>query len=182
MAFVFLDLLRENTMRTITGSTPISVATLREFLHIDHTDEHSQLARCIDAGVDYVERETNRDILIGSVVQMSYACGAITLSRSPVASVESVTSTKTDPVQHQLISRVEARSAIVITDPQPDDLLTITYTTGMASPRPLVVQACLWAAAHFYLNREPEVVGTITSQFKSGLLRIMTRLKAGGYA
>lgn len=172
-------------MRTKTGQLPITLAELRDFLHIDGTDDDAQLQRCIEAGVDIVERETERDLIEGDVVEVvdasMVAKKCVTLRRSPALSLTSI-----DVDGEEYLGAVtfrpncHRRSRIMFSH-YPAGVVTVTYRTGMPGD-PTARQACLWAAAHMYSNREPEVVGTITSQFKLGLDRILKLLGAGGYA
>lgn len=171
-------------MRTITGPMPISVATLRDFLHIDTTADDAQLTRCIAAAVDHIETETQRDILLGDVVQQ-WECGAaeIILDRSPVIEVLAI---EIGGVPFagtwRLVKKDSTRAKLKIDGTIPTGLLEVGYETGMATPSPRVIQVCLWAAAHFYLNREPELVGSSINQFTHGMERLINGLKAGGYA
>jgi hypothetical protein len=156
-------------------------------MHIDHEDDDGQLQRCMEAGVDLVELETERDVITGTVselVDASMVSGScVTLRRSPtVGEVDSI-EVDGEPYDGAVTFRPNShrRSRIVFKSGIPAGEITINYTTGMPD-NPTARQACLWAAAHFYCNREPEVVGTITSQFKNGLQRILKLLGAGGYA
>ena len=166
-------------MRTITGTKPITANELRDFLHLDHGGDDAQLQRCVDAGIDFVEMETERDILVGDIVQDFSLpnCLGITLDRSPVLEVVSVSDL--DPADY-VVRRRSGRWRIVFSSPYTE--VIVNYRTGMESPSPLVVQACLWAAAHFYLNREPEVIGGSVNQFEAGLNRLINKLKAASYA
>lgn len=174
-------------MRTKTGELPITLAELRDFMHIDHEDDDAQLQRCLEAGVDLVELETQRDLIESSVSELvdpemvSGSC--VTLRRSPTLSLTSI---EVDggavPIEDVTFRQnSHRRSRVVFKQTIPAGDITISYTTGMAD-NPTAKQACLWAAAHLYCNREPEVTGPAVSQFKTGLHRILKLLGASGYA
>lgn len=174
-------------MRTITGQLPISVEQLRDFLRIECEDDDAQIERCIAAAVDHIETETQRDILVGDVVE-SFDCWhqVITLDRSPVIAVAAIA---IDDVSVEnpwrLKNKTSARAQVLFTSHPPfvtpNSLLEVAYETGMLNPSPRVIQCCLWAAAHFYLNREPEITGNV-KQFEHGMTRLINGMKAGGYA
>lgn len=175
-------------MRTKTGPQPITLAELRDFMHIDHEDDDVQLQRCIEAGVDYIERQTERDIIEGDVIEIvdpSMVAGGtcVTLRRSPTLSLESVDIDEVAVASSDYTFRPNShrRSRIVFKEAIPEGQMIVVYQTGMADD-PTARQACLWAAAHFYSNREPEVVGVAVSQFKNGLDRMVKILGVGGYA
>lgn len=171
-------------MRTITGQQPITVDELKSFLHFDGDDDDDQLTRCIAAGVDYIESETERDILVGSVVQ-EFDCWLpkMVLNNSPATAVTAIANDdEAFEGDYRFVQKEKARSFVEVSGTLLTGRPTVTYSTGMAAPKPMVTQACLWAAAHFYVNREPEVIGTITSKFANGLLRLISNIKAGGYA
>lgn len=172
-------------MRTKTGDLPISVDDLKDFLHIDHTDEDAMLQAVVDSAVDYVERATERDLIAGEIVEpvdASMVAGTcVTLRRSPATNLSAVTAegVTVEPSGYTFRPNSHRRSRVKFKT-LPAGEIVVTYQTGMADD-PTARQACLWAAAHFYCNREPEVAGN-TSQFKLGLDRILKLLGAGGYA
>lgn len=171
--------------RTITGDEPITLAELRDFMRIDAMDDDGQLARCITAGVDLVERETERDLITGDIVELveptNIAGGkCVTLRRSPVVAVTSVTIDGVEVADFVPRLNCHRRSRLIFAQPVSGEIV-VNYTTGMPDDA-TARQACLWAAAHLYCERQPEIVGATVSQFEIGLKRIMKLLGAGGYA
>ena len=173
--------------RTKTGQLPITLAELRSFVHMDGTDDDAQLQRCIESGVDYIERETERDIIEGDVeelVEPTNVAGGkcVTLDRSPAISLESVTVDGEEIAEgFEFRPNSHRRSRIHFVYGVPAGTVVVRYRTGMAND-PTAKQACLWAASHFFCNREPEVVGGTINQFTSGLRRMIKLLGAAGYA
>lgn len=172
-------------MRTKTGDQPITLADLRGFLRIDHTDDDAQLSTFIAAGVDLVERETERDLIVSDVVELvesiHIAGTCVTLQRSPAIALTIITVDGVEIADGFTFRPNSHRRSRIVFDSLPAGNIEIRYTTGMPGD-PTARQACLWAAAHLYSNREPEVVGASITQFETGLRRILKLLGAAGYA
>lgn len=178
-------------MLTITNQLlPLGVDDLKSFLRIEYDDDDAQLLRCLKAGINYVEHAIERDVVERSYIQ-TFDCfeNKLQLDRSPLISIDGFAYDDEDETEqnfadYEIVNKVFARPVLKIeTDDFPDYAtnLQVSYTTGFATASPILEQAILYCSAHFYLQRETEVIGTITSPLKLGVQRLINQLKAGGY-
>lgn len=175
-----------------TDDLPITIEEVKDYLRIDFTDDDTQVARCMRAGVSYVEHETERDLVVRQWDQpFPEFVTAMRLDRSPLVQVDSIVYLDVDGNEQPFTNFVIDDNAYARPVIRPMDwpqtkahprAVVVTYTTGIADPEHAVKQACLWASVLFYQHREPEVIGTITSPLKNGLDRLISRIAAGGYA
>lgn len=178
-------------MRNIShiNQVPVTLADLKDYLRIDFSDDDNQLTRCLIAGCNHIETETDRDIVSRQYIEtFPYWQNSFTLKRSPLISLFKFCYFDEDneeaPFTDFTVKGVYSLPKVVIHEkPQTydrHDAIQISYTAGEPN-NPLVNQAILWSASLFYMNREPEIVGTNTSTLKLGLERLIMKLKAGGY-
>ena len=173
-------------MLTITNETlPVSLSDLKDDLHIDGTYDDSQLTRCLTAGVNMVEYMIEKDLVTRQWDQ-KFDCfkPSLTLDRGPLQSIDGFTYLDVDEVEQDFTDYVIEdyafrRPVLTIKNPIFGSDLVVSYTTGGTCP--LANQMVLYAAAHFYLNREAEVIGVMTTELKIGLTRIAKLLRAKGY-
>ena len=159
---------------TETSMLPLTIATLKDYWHIEFDDDDSQILRCLRAGINDVEHATGRDI-IERQWEQEFPCflSSMTLDRSPLKQVDSITYTDADGTSQAFTDYKVSNKTFARPIVKPDEIssgseVKITYTTGFDEVSPTVEQAILWAAGLFYFNREAEVIGTITSPLKLG--------------
>lgn len=171
---------------------PVSLAEVKDYLRIDFNDDDDQIARCMRAGVSFVEHEIEHDIVVRQWTQ-PFSCFTkqMTLDRSPLLQIDAISYLDEEGEEQAFTNFVIRddlyRRPIVIPLDLPitkthPEAVKVEYTTGIDELEHTVKQACLWAAVLFYQHREPEVIGTITSPLKMGLDRLLSKLRAGGYA
>lgn len=171
---------------------PITVDEVKRYLRInlDDTSEDDEINRCILAGINFLEFEIGRDILARSYIER-YPCfqHRIKLTRSPLIGVASVeyydSNNELTNMEDVFVGGLFGSGYVIFGDDLPDtydrwDAVIITYVSGFQDI-PIINQACIWMAAHFYLNREAEVIGTSSTPLKLGIQRIINKLKAGSY-
>ena len=170
---------------TATTSQIVSTADLKAFLRVEHSEEDTLIEAMRDAAVLHIENVTNtrlgdRIVLIayeevyskfeipvgpvsGTGFQLSYRTGPTTTT-TLTQDTDYYLDYLRNPAQVQLINVPSAYDYTFLK-------LNITATVGYiesAVPEPMV-HAIKLLVAHMYELRQPEIVGTITTQVKLGL-------------
>ncbi len=159
----------------------ITVAELKSYLRIDFSEDDTLLADCIAAATNYIEYETELDLIPRQYSQQTRHPYKLVLTSSPVLTIDDFQIDDFDVEDYTLVKHSTAKDELFFNNAA-CDLVEVTYSTGFNQPFPLLKQALLWSAVHFYMQREPEITGTITSPLKLGLTRVINQLKMGGYA
>lgn len=165
------------------ASEPISVSKLKEHLRVDISDDNDLIAGYLAAARDYVENTTWRS-LVTQTWRLSLdgwpACGEVVLPRPPLQSVSSIVYYDSEGASNTLASSVydvdtDSEPGRVVlaygqswpsTTLRPMNPVQVTYVAGYglaASVPPHLVQMIKLLVSHWYENREPVVVGSITA-------------------
>jgi uncharacterized phiE125 gp8 family phage protein len=170
----------------ITGSASlddiITVANLKAFLRVDHSDEDTYITALRQVAINYIETIT--DTRLGDVSAVGYLDSwyPATFPVGPVQSITSITYLSTANTTQTLgasfyytdINVQPARIRFVSPPDLYDDALArvqINMVVGFpeASIPPPMIQAVRLLVGHLYENRTEEVTGTITTRLKVGI-------------
>ncbi len=160
----------------------ITVAALKAFLRVDHSDEDAYITALRQAAISTVE--VMSDTRLGDVSAVGYmdAWAAVRIPVGPVQSITSITylstanTTQTLAASHyftDLNSQV-ARIQFVSPPDLYDDAMhrvQVNMVVGWPEasvPAPMI-QAVRLLVGHLYENRLEEITGTITSRLRMGI-------------
>lgn len=160
----------------------VTVAALKAFLRVDHSDEDTYITALRQVAISYVESIT--DTRLGDVTAVGYMDNwhPVAIPVGPVQSISSITYTSTSQTTltlgatHYYTDLVSKPARIRFVSP-PDLYdyalnrvqvnMTIGYTEA-SIPTPLI-QAVRLLVGHLYESRAEEVQGTITTRLKMGI-------------
>jgi uncharacterized phiE125 gp8 family phage protein len=175
------------------AAEPIALAEVKLHLRVDGTGDDSQISAMLTAARQYCESVTGRAIA-SQTFKASYDGfpngRTITLPRSPVSGVESVTYYDSTGAQQTLAAgsyivdteSIPARLVLADTASWPStysrpNAVSITFAAGYTEcPRDLE-QAVLLLVGHWYANRETVNIGNITSALAFTLDAILATYK-----
>ena len=160
----------------------ITVAALKAFLRVDHSDEDAYITALRQAAISTVE--VMSDTRLGDVSAVGYmdAWAAVRIPVGPVQSITSITylstanTTQTLAASHyftDLNSQV-ARIQFVSPPDLYDDAMHRVHVNMVVGwpeasvPAPMI-QAVRLLVGHLYENRLEEITGTITSRLRMGI-------------
>lgn len=196
-------------LSVVTASTvePVSVADFKTHQRIDHSHEDEYIAAILKAAREHCEAYVDRS-LCGSAVTyrltMDSFCDnrymrgdVIYMPRPPFLGLSGIVYYDSDGDLQLFIDPITdltsepGRIQPEINQYWPSDVrakiasVLITYTAGYSSVA-AVPQGCKTAikmlAANWYENREPVVIGTISSELPMGIQALLSPHKWGGYA
>lgn len=174
-------------MRVKITGTPslddiITVANLKAFLRVDHSDEDTYITALRQVAISYVE--TIADTRLGDVSAVGYLDSWMPASFpiGPVQSISSVTYLSTANTTQTLgasfyysdLNTSPARIRFVSPPDLYDDALArvqINMVVGhpeASIPTPMI-QAVRLLVGHLYENRQEEITGSITARLKVGI-------------
>jgi len=188
--------------RTSTPQEPIALGDALTFLRAGGGPEDTAtVAALISVAREFTEKFTGRALCSSEFLLVcdawATAGDVITLDRSPLISVESVSyyaEGETD-----LTEMVEGTDYIVITGTTPGcvqllvdapalaerpDAVQIEFTAGVASPAnvpPTLLHAVRLLVSHFYELRTPVNVGNIVNDIPLGLRHILESQRVNGW-
>ncbi len=173
-------------IKTVEPATePITLAEARAHLRVDDTTENDYITALITVAREHVESLTDRQLITATYALRlddfpRRSCDIIRPPRPRLIAVSSITYVDTAGDTQTLAAadyQVDAVSepcrilpAYGLTWPSTRSQLnavTITYTAGYGAAAVVpkaIKQAILMLVAHWFENREPVVVGTITSE------------------
>lgn len=165
----------------------VSVAELKNFLRIEHSADDTLLSHIRAAAVAYVEEYTNTAIGNNTFVGYAPNWSPVALPVGPVTEVSAVAylanngGTYTDLGTGFYFTDTDARPARIRFVDAPtlaDDELNrvkITWRGGYADTAvpSTIVHAIYMLAANMYEQRQPEVVGTISSATQFGVAALL---------
>jgi len=190
-------------IKTITAPTdePISTTEVKSHIAIDISDFDSQIGEYIKAATLYIEAETSRQICTATydLITDRLPAGRVEIN-IPKGQLQSITHIKyidTDGVQTTLDSSKykvsDSREPGIIqpafdevwpTSRREIDAVEIRFVCGYgdssATPEG-IKQAALLLAGHYFQNREPVVIGTITASLPLSVNNILAHYKLGDH-
>ena len=161
----------------------VTVATLKEFLRVDHSDEDTLIEALRDAAVEYVQNYCN--IQIGDVSAVMYLDkfpGRWEIPIAPVQSINSITynptasTTVTLPTDQYFVDTKRKPARITtVSPPSVYDYIsngvqvnmTLGYTEATVPTG--IIHGIKLITAHFYENRNVVIVGTTANELPNGI-------------
>lgn len=178
---------------------PVSLAEARAHLRLatgQATDQNPTITRQIKAAREHAEAFTKRAIMLQTLrfTRDSFPAGELVLPRPPLVAVSQIR--YLDPTTGAMtvlagseysidasVAPGRVRPAYGKSWPTTREFygaVEVTYTAGFADvdevPEDLK-QAVLMLVSHLYENREPEISGTIVSQWQLGAERMLERYR-----
>jgi len=163
------------------GTDLISLADMKEFLRVDHSDEDTTITALLDAAVSHVSDYTNRHIgTAASAVFHLERWRPAALAYGPVQSITSVTyvdtagDTQTLSTDKYYIQQHTDDTCLIFFHDVPDledynaQPIRITATVGK-TPSNSIKHAVRMLVAHWYENRRGVVTGTISTTIPMGV-------------
>lgn len=174
------------TVQTAPASEPLTTAQAKTHLRVSHSNDDTYIDLVVKAARIHAEEVELRRALITQTLDLwldAWPHGNIIhLPRPPLQSVTSIVYYDTDDTEATFAStnyHVDTNSEpgrIILNDGQswassdlrPAHAIRVRYVAGYGSAATSIPQAILhglyFLVGHFYENREPVVVGTITAQ------------------
>jgi len=159
----------------VTGTDVVSLADMKEFLRVDHSDEDTTIAALLDTAVAHVSDYTNKHFAVdGSATFYLSRWRPAALAFGPVRSIDAVYYDDTTGTQQTLDTgkyyydpgRVGDFMIYFHDVPDLEDYnaqpVRISATVGQAASAN-VKHAIRMLVAHWYENRRAVVTGTITA-------------------
>ncbi len=177
------------------AAEPVTLAEAKLWLRIDKSDEDSLVLELVKSARREVERFCGRQLINSTRIwRLDHfpSSGVIRLDRPPLSSVSSITYVDTAGAtqtwatdQYDVDTDSEpGRITLAYNQSLPSDvrggaanIVTITYVVGYGAAAENVPESLKVAMkvllAHWYENREATVVGTISTEIKLGLDRLL---------
>ena len=166
-----------------TGTAIVSLADMKEFLRVDHSDEDTTITALINAGTQSCQDYTNRHFVVSAFnlyLDDFYNCD---FDIGPVVSITSVVYQDSADAQQTLAASkywadFKREPGRIRFDSPPDtyddafNVVTIAGTLGEVPQQP-IVHAIKMLVAHYYENRRAVVVGTMTSEMPLGVAALL---------
>lgn len=166
---------------SVTGTTIISLADMKEFLRVDHDDENTTITALLDAAAAHVGAYTNRHFdASGTATFFLERWRPAALAFGPVKSITSVqyyntagSLTTLDTSKYYVQIHRDNTCLIFFHDtPDLEDYnarpIEITASVGLTASQP-IKHAMRMLVAHWYENRRAVVTGTITAEIPMGV-------------
>jgi uncharacterized phiE125 gp8 family phage protein len=178
--------------QTKSSTPPVSVDEIKRHLNIDFSRDDDVLLGLIWAADDFAERETERVYVSQSwQLTLGFFPFRIYLPMPPAASAivkyyDGDNDLQTlDSADYYVMLSDNVSSYLEPTNSWPSiydrpDAVQVTFVNGDSLP-PAYTQLIRLLVGGWYENRESEIVGTITSELKIGVGRLVGFLKAGRY-
>lgn len=168
---------------------PLTLASVKAHLVVEHDNDDDLITDQIWAAIAFAESYTGCDFT-ETVYDFSLSCWKqrIVLPRAPVSEVASVKYFDTSNQQQTLptsnyfaVLPDSLNAAVWTTGTLPQvynrpDAITVRYTAGYDSLPYQADAAIKLLVGHFYANRENEITGTITTELKLGVYRLLDQL------
>jgi len=183
------------TTTTPETTLPVSVADLKTHMRITTSSDDDYITDL--AWMAYAWIESEADITIGTTVyQLQSDVFPSSLPQPPVQSISSISYYDTDNTSQSLTEGTDYY--LIVADKQAallepvetwpsvyarPDAVTIAFTAGFTSPHKqvLVLHLMRLLVGSAYEFREGEIAGTIISQVKLGIDRLMNQIKNRRY-
>jgi uncharacterized phiE125 gp8 family phage protein len=161
-----------------TGTDIISLADMKEWLRVDHSDEDTTITAIIDSAVQSIQNYTGRHFKTTTFIAtldsfhsatFPYEVSAITAISyiDRAGSVQTLISTKYFLDLYTQPARIKFKNTPDVIE---DEFNAITISgTITNSIKPPLVHAIKMLSAHFYENRRAVIVGTISSEIPLGI-------------
>jgi len=161
-----------------TGTDIISLADMKEWLRVDHSDEDTTITAIIDSAVQSIQNYTGRHFKTTTFIAtldsfhsatFPYEVSGITAISyiDRAGSVQTLISSKYFLDLYTQPARIKFKNTPDIIE---DEFNAITIAgTITNSIKPPLVHAIKMLAAHFYENRRAVIVGTISSEIPLGI-------------
>lgn len=158
----------------VTGTDVVSLADMKEFLRVDHTDEDTTIGALLDAASAYVSDYTNRHLnTSGTATFYLPSFRPSALAFGPVRSITSVTyadengDSQTLSTSLYYLGKVRDNTCMIYFHDVPTlqlyNALPIEITASVGNtPSPNIKHAFRMLVAHWYENRRSVVMGTPT--------------------
>ena len=195
---------RSNALALVTApaAEPISTTDAKQQMRVEHSDDDMLIARLVGVAIRTVDAE---GMLGAAMISQTWgesfgkSPGTVPLAMGPVQSVSAVKYYDADnALQTATLSDFDVLgpSNQTIVRPKPgktwpsplydrDDAIQIQYVCGYgdaASDVPQTVRhALLMLVAHWYENREPELVGSISKTIPFGFADLLNLERAEWY-
>ena len=179
------------TLSTGPASEPMTTAEAKAHLRVDHTDDDTYIDTLIASARQHVEQVTGR-ILVNQtwVAKADRFTELFELRHNPISSVSSITyvdvdgasQTATDSLYTVDTDHLPARVYLAYNQSWPStrsqrNAVTITYVAGYGSASTNVdaalIHAVKFLVGHWYENREPVVLGTISTNIPITVKRLL---------
>lgn len=166
---------------TAPATEPVTLAEVKTRLRIDNSADDAGVSRLIASATRYTEAHTRRAFVtqVWTLVLDAFPCGSISLPLPPLVSVDEITYVDSNGATQTLASTeyvVDKAGMIGLvhrayekewptTRAQPM-AVRVKFTAGYGNAAAVpadIVSALMLLVAHWDQNREPVVVGTITS-------------------
>lgn len=172
------------TLSTTTDANDIiSVADIKEHLRVTHDLEDDLIVGIRAAAINYVQNYAN--VVLGSVTAYGYM-PAFAATYFPIGPVTAVSTVEYETDNEGTLTTMSSNDWHVDTRTRPARIsfsdipspyehalmpIRVTFTVGHGTDAipGVIIQALKLLCAHFYENRQEEIVGTITSRVKLGL-------------
>ena len=166
-----------------TGTSIISLADMKEWLRVDHSDEDTTITAIIDSAVQTIQGYTGLHFKATTFLatQDFFYSANFPYQVSTVTSVtylDRAGDTQTLDTSKYFIDTVRQPGRIKFKN-TPDleedvyNAVQIVGTCGTNGPPAPLVHAVKMLAAHFYENRRAVIVGTISSEIPYGIKAII---------
>ena len=181
-----------NLTETVAPSVePITTAEAKTELRVEHSEEDDLIDRKIKAARRMVEKITRRSLINTTfTLKLDAFPVEIRTPRSPLSSVTSITHIDCDGNSQTVASSVydvdtdtePGRIFLKFDQSWPDtreinNAVTVTHVVGYGAAASAIpedlVSAVLMLMAHYYEQREPVVVGTITAKIPMSVESLM---------
>lgn len=154
----------------VIGQEPVSLEDMKNYLRVDVTDDDVLISNLIKTARDYIERITNRSIVLKryEYILDDFPNGHIQLPRPPLVSVEQLTYKTIDGTEmlySDYIVDVEGEPARIIAPNgwpseslYPVNAVKVTYQAGYSQIPESLKHAIFMLVAHWYENRQPFII------------------------
>lgn len=165
----------------VTGTDLVSLADMKEFLRVDHSDEDTTITALLDAASAFVSDYTNRHLnTSGTATFFLPSFRPAALAYGPVRSISSVTyadgngDTQTLSTSLYYLGQVRDNTCMIYFHDVPTlelyNALPITVTAAVGStPTANIKHAVRMLVAHWYENRRSVITGTTASEVPMGV-------------
>ena len=179
------------TETSAPAAEPLSTAQAKTYLRVEHSEEDSLIDNLIEAARVHVEMFTHRSLINTTfTLKLDAFPQEIRTPRSPLSSVTSITYIDTNGASQTL----STDTYDVDTDTEPgriflkhnqdwpdtrgiNNAVTVTFVAGYGSASTDIPESLRAAVsmltAHYYEQREPVVVGTITGRIPMSVESLM---------
>jgi uncharacterized phiE125 gp8 family phage protein len=165
------------------GTDIISLADMKEFLRVDHSDEDTTITAILNAAVQSCQDYTNRHFTTSNFTYYRDSFGCYEFPVGPINSITSITyqdvkndtETLDTDYYYSDFKREPARLAFSETFQLYEDTynaIVVSGTLGEAPAEP-IKHAIRLLTAHYYENRRAVITGTIATELPLGVQALL---------